>query len=62
MAKLKDSDYDYDSDLDSVKIYAKKTWFWRNFNKNVIDYSWWLLMIDNYYWWLFVIIDDYWLL
>ena len=35
-----------------VKIYAKKTSFWINLNKYVIDY----------YWWLIIIVDDYLLL
>ena len=41
MAKSKD--YDYDSDLDSEaesKSMLKKTSFWINLNKNVIDYYW----------------------
>ena len=46
-------------------LMLKRTSFWINLNKNVIDYYWWLLfiIIVFYYWWwllLMIIIDYYW--
>ena len=41
MAKLKESDCDYDSGSEAEsKSNAKITSFWINLNKNVIDYYW----------------------
>ena len=72
VAKLKDSDSNYDSDSEvesktNAKLMTKlkKNFIMKKINKNVIIIIIIIIIIMViicYYWWLFVIIDDYWLL